>query len=68
LIVHKFSELPPGDLIIVADWLYTKDKLVSIQLDAELQPGIRSISVVGLVLVALAGYLLRRRASQQRAN
>lgn len=66
--IYKFSESPTGNLIVVADWRYTKDKLVGVQLDAELQPRIKSMSVVGLVLVAIAGYLLRRRASQQHGN
>jgi hypothetical protein len=55
--------LPPGDLIIVASWLDTKDKLVGIMLDKEFRKISTAAIVSGLVLISLAAWLTWRRSA-----
>jgi len=52
--------LPSGELIIVASWPYTKDKLVGISLEEETRPALIVTSVLGLILVGSALLLYRR--------
>ena len=54
--------LPPGDLIIVRSWWNTKDKLVGIALDQDLQSTSTIAMVAGVGLVLAASLTWRRRA------
>jgi hypothetical protein len=49
--------LPPGDLIVVRDWWNTKDKLVGIYLDDNIDSFTRGTSVAG-ILFLVAGTVL----------
>jgi hypothetical protein len=55
------SSLPSGELIIVAYWPDTKDKLVGRSLDRQLRPAATSVTGLGAALITLAVYLQRRR-------
>jgi hypothetical protein len=58
---NQANPLPPGDLIIVASWRNTKDKLVGISLDEELRT-VSTIAILsGSALVLLAALLTWRR-------
>jgi hypothetical protein len=54
--------VPPGDLIIVASWWNTKDKLVGISLDEELRK-VANFGIVSGSVLLLAGWLTWRRAT-----
>jgi len=43
--------VPAADLIVVRNWLYTKDKLVGLDLDHDVESLVTWLSIVGLLLV-----------------
>jgi hypothetical protein len=53
--------LPPGELIIVASWLNTKDRLAGIGLDEDFRMISTAAIVGGLGLISLAVWLTWRR-------
>ena len=63
------SKVPAGDLIVVGDWLYTKDKLVGVGLDKDIESLLKWTSITGYLLV-LSGVAVfaRNRAQQHRGE
>jgi hypothetical protein len=61
------QSLPTGELIVIANWPYTKDKLVGHSLDRELRPTVGTATIFGAMLVAVAVYLHRRRVLRPRS-
>jgi hypothetical protein len=45
------SPAPAGDLIVVSDWFNTKDKLVGLDLDKDVESLVKWLSIPGLLLV-----------------
>jgi hypothetical protein len=59
--------IPSGEVIIVSDWLNTKDKLVGISLDEELRPILTATSSLGCGLIVIAASIfVRRRLLRER--
>lgn len=69
LVVTKTGEGVTGDLIVVGDWFNTKDKLVGVALDKDLEPFLKWPSIAGSLLV-LSGVLVfvRNRVRQHRGD
>jgi hypothetical protein len=63
------STVPARDLIVVGDWFNTKDKLVGMALDEDVESLLRWLSIIGSLLV-LSGLVLfvRNRVRQHRRH
>jgi hypothetical protein len=46
---------------VVSSWFNTKEKLVGLMLDRDLHPIAVAAAILGLAMIALAGYLTVRR-------
>jgi len=56
--VHLINgPLPSGDLVIVAHWVNTKDKLVGLAIQEQLRPTAIGASIVGTALMAIATFI-----------
>jgi hypothetical protein len=50
--------VPAGDVIVVADWWNTKDKLVGVALDEQIGGLLKRLSMAGILFIALGAMLL----------
>lgn len=61
--------VPAGDLIVVGNWLYTKDKLVGLDLDHDVESLVTWLSIGGLLLVLSgAGVFTRDHVRHHRGD
>lgn len=61
--------VPAGDLIVVSDWFNTKDKLVGLYLDKDVESLVKWLSVPGFLLVLSgAGVFFRNRNRHHAVN
>ncbi len=65
--VTKIGEgVTTGDLIVVGDWFNTKDKLVGVALDKDIQPILKWPSITGSLLILSALLVFVRNRVRQR--
>jgi hypothetical protein len=61
--------VPAGDLIVVSDWFNTKDKLVGLYLDKDVEYLVKWLSILGFLLVLSgAGFFFRNRIRHHPFN
>jgi hypothetical protein len=66
---HETGTVPAADLIVVSDWFNTKDKLVGLYVDKDIEPLVKWLSIPGFLLAALgAGVFFVNRIRRHGVN